>query len=452
MKTVDVGAVLDDGQFSGYQKLLVFATAMTIILDGFDNQVMGGAIPALMRDWHIATRGPFSYVLTAGMVGMMVGGAIGGVLGDKFGRRVALLGSVVSFGILTVLVSMANSIEMLIVLRFLAGLGLGGAMPTATAISSEYVPRIKRPVAVTLTVICVPLGGAFAGWIGGFILPRYGWRVLFAVGGALPLVLAAFLFFVLPESPRYLAGLQERWGELRVLLRKLGHNVSDDTAFVDPHEKSTKRASIGELFVPEFRADTIALFACFLFCFFGAYMGTNWVPSMLDRAKFDVGTASYGLLAWNLGVLVFALIAAFVIPRIGSRFTMLVLAAGAIAGCATLAMMNITPSQVVPVFIMLGITGGLVNATQTTMYALAANVYPTNIRATGVGTTVAFGRIGGVLSPIIGAPVLDAGTTPYFFAIAGTMTVTFIALSSVKRHVPRPVFGTKAAVVHSSAH
>src|SRR5215471_7372757 len=220
MKTVDVGAVLDEGQFGGYQKLLVFATAMTIILDGFDNQVMGAAIPALMKDWHILTNGPFGLVLTAGMVGMMVGGAIGGVLGDKFGRRVALLGSVITFGILTVLVSMANSIEMLMVLRFLAGLGLGGAMPTATAISSEYVPRIKRPVAVTLTVICVPLGGAFAGWIGGFILPRYGWRVLFAVGGALPLVLAALLFFVLPESPRYMAKLQDRWNDLRVLLRK----------------------------------------------------------------------------------------------------------------------------------------------------------------------------------------------------------------------------------------
>src|SRR5215471_5045291 len=245
MKTVDVGAVLDEGQFGGYQKLLVFATAMTIILDGFDNQVMGAAIPALMRDWHIATRGPFSYVLTAGMVGMMVGGAIGGVLGDKFGRRVALLGSVVSFGVLTVLVSMANSIEMLMVLRFLAGLGLGGAMPSATAISSEYVPRRQRPVAVTLTVICVPLGGAFAGWIGGYILPRYGWRGLFGVGGALPLVLGGVLFFVLPESPRYMASLRERWGDLRALLSKLGHDVPEDAAFVDSNEKVTKKASVG---------------------------------------------------------------------------------------------------------------------------------------------------------------------------------------------------------------
>src|SRR5207248_1366867 len=276
---------------------------MTIILDGFDNQVIGGAIPVLMREWH-KTRPEFAYVLTAGMVGMMVGGAIGGIVGDKFGRRNALLGSVIAFGVLTIAVSFANSIPMLILLRFLAGLGLGGAMPSATAIAAEYVPRRKRPVAVTLTVICVPLGGAFAGWIGGYILPRYGWRVLFGVGGALPLLLAAFLFKVLPESPRYLASLQARWGELRTLLGKLGHTVDADAAFVDSHEKATRKAAVGELFVPEFRADTIALLACFLFCFFGAYMGTNWVPSMLDRAKFDVGTASYGLLAWNLGVLV----------------------------------------------------------------------------------------------------------------------------------------------------
>src|SRR5207244_7274411 len=140
----------------------------------------------------------------------MVGGAIGGYLGDKIGRRNALLGSVVTFGILTIGVAFATDVTTLIVLRFLAGLGLGGAMPTATAISSEYVPRRKRPVAVTLTVICVPLGGAFAGWIGGYILPRDGWLGLFGGGRALPLLLAAFLFNVLPGSPRHLGRLPAR--------------------------------------------------------------------------------------------------------------------------------------------------------------------------------------------------------------------------------------------------
>src|SRR5262245_52951445 len=101
MKTLDVGQTLDEGQWGSYQKLLVFATALAIILDGLDNQLFPPAIPALMREWNIASRGPFANVLTSGMVGMMIGGAIGGVVGDRLGRRVALLGSVLAFGLLT---------------------------------------------------------------------------------------------------------------------------------------------------------------------------------------------------------------------------------------------------------------------------------------------------------------------------------------------------------------
>src|SRR5712691_1155205 len=145
MNTIDVGSALDDADWSRYQKLLVFATAMTIILDGLDNQLLGAALPALMREWSLP-RPAFVPVQTAGMLGMMVGGAIGGIVGDRLGRRVALLGSVCAFGILTVL-------------RFFAGLGLGGAMPNAAALSSEYVPRVQRPFAVTLTIVCIPLGG-----------------------------------------------------------------------------------------------------------------------------------------------------------------------------------------------------------------------------------------------------------------------------------------------------
>ena len=158
MNTIDVGSALDDAHWSGYQKLLVFATATTIILDGLDNQLLNAAVPALMREWSLP-RPAFVPVQTSGMIGMMVGGAIGGFIGDRFGRRIALLGSVVSFGILTILVSFAGGVAMLTALRFFAGLGLGGAMPNAAALSSEYVPRRQRPFAVTLTIVCIPLGG-----------------------------------------------------------------------------------------------------------------------------------------------------------------------------------------------------------------------------------------------------------------------------------------------------
>jgi MFS transporter, AAHS family, 4-hydroxybenzoate transporter len=434
MKTIDVGSLLDEGQWSSYQKLLVFVTALTIILDGLDNQLMGAAIPALTREWGLA-RSSFAYVLTSGMIGMMVGGAIGGIAGDRFGRRVALLGSVIAFGVLTVVVSFASTIPALVVLRFLAGLGLGGAMPTAAALSSEYVPLRHRASAVTLTIVCVPLGGMLAGLLGGMILPQFGWRALFLVGGLVPLALAAFLLKVLPESPRFLAGQRRRWPELTALLRRLGHSIERDATFVDSREKAVLRASVADLFQPEYRGDTLALFASFFFCLFGAYLGTNWVPGMLGAARFDVGTASYGLLAWNLGGVVCAILGATIIVRLGSRPTMLAMAAGSVVGCVLLAIMPIGPQSVLSVLAMLALTGGFVNGTQTTMYALAANVYPTAIRATGVGTAVAFGRIGGVLSPNVGAWALDGGASRYFLLVAGTMTMTFLALTSVRRHI-----------------
>jgi AAHS family 4-hydroxybenzoate transporter-like MFS transporter len=436
MTTIDVGATLDEARWSAYQKLLVLATASTIILDGLDNQLLGAAIPALMREWALP-RPAFVPVQTAGMVGMMVGGAIGGVLGDKLGRRIALLGSVVSFGVLTTLVALADGVGTLTVLRFFAGLGLGGAMPNAAALSSEYVPRLQRPFAVTLTVVCIPLGGSLAGFVGGQVLPHFGWRGLFLVGGILPLIISAVLLKVLPESPRFMARFPERWPQLRALLRRLGHAVPDGARFADPSEKSVGRVSARELFIPEFRRDTLGLCGSYFFCLLSVYIGAIWVPSMLTGAGFDVGTASYGLTAFNLGGVVGAIVGAIVIMRLGSRITMLVMAAGAVAGTAVLAMMSIGPQSTFAVLAMLAWTGGLINAVQTTMYALAAHVYPTAVRATGVGTSVAFGRVGGVLSPSVGSWALESGGSARYFGLMGaTMAMAFVALASIRRHIP----------------
>ncbi len=437
MQTVDVGSVLDDGDWGGYQKALVAAAALAIVFDGLDNQVLSGALPAMMRDWHVP-RSALTPALTSGFVGMMFGGFLGGVVGDRLGRRVALLGSLISFGVLTLMVALAGNPLMLSGLRFLAGLGLGAAMPNAATLSSEYVPRRHRPFAVTLTIVCIPLGGSLAGFVGGQILPRFGWHVLFIVCGLLPLMLAAFLLKALPESPRFLARHKARWPELAALLRRLGHNIPDDAVFIDASERAMANTSVSALFEADYLRDTLTLFASFFFCLLTVYMGTNWVPSMLVGSGFDVGTASYGLTAFNVGGVVGAIIGASIIMRVGSRLSMLTMAAGAVAGAVVLTLIPIGPQNAFAVFAMLAWTGGLINAVQTTMYALAAHVYPTSIRATGVGTAVGFGRIGGVLSPSVGQWALDSGgASAYFRMIAATMTVAFVALAAVKRHIPR---------------
>jgi AAHS family 4-hydroxybenzoate transporter-like MFS transporter len=432
----DVGALLDEGGWSGYQKLLVAATALTIIFDGLDNQLLSAAIPAMMAEWSLP-RSAFASVLAAALVGMMVGGFLGGYIGDRVGRRVALLASVASFGGLTLVASLATDIGTLTALRFFAGLGFGGAMPNAAALASEYVPLGRRPLAVTVTIVCIPLGGTLAGVLGALILPVFGWRALFFIGGVLPLLLAMLLWRLLPESPRYLARQRARWPELAAILRRCGHPVGAEAEFVDSRERAIDRASVGALLAPEFRRDTLAIGAAFFFCLLSVYMAVTWVPSLLTGAGFDVALANYGLTAFNLGGVVGALGGAMVFSRLGSRVPMLAMTAGAIAGCLFLAGTSIDQQSTTVVLTMLAWTGGLINAVQTTMYALAAHLYPAGIRATGVGTAVAVGRIGGVVSPYAGAWALESGPSTMFALIAGTLSAVFAALAAVRNHIPQ---------------
>jgi len=239
-QALDPGRLIDEGAWSTYQKLLIFGTAMTIIVDGLDNQLLPNAVPALIREWGVQ-RSAFTTALAIGPFGMMIGGLLGGLAGDRFGRRPTLIGCVAVFGALTCVMAFVNSVATLSILRFLAGIGLGGAMPNAATLASEYVPMRQRPLAVTSTIVCIPLGGALAGELAAFVIPRNGWRALFLVGGALALVISAVLWQVIPESPKFLARHRERWSELVRLLRRSGHDVAPDASFSVPSEIQSPR-------------------------------------------------------------------------------------------------------------------------------------------------------------------------------------------------------------------
>jgi MFS transporter, AAHS family, 4-hydroxybenzoate transporter len=441
MKTVDIASVLDEGRWSAYQKLLVAGTALAIILDGMDNQLLGNVIPALMKEWSLP-RAPFTTVLALGPLGMILGGTAGGVLGDRIGRRTALVCSVLAFAVPTLAIATVDGVAMLGVFRFLAGLGLGGAMPNAAALASEYVPRKQRPFAVTLTIVCIPLGGTLAALLAGQVLPRYGWRALFVIGGLLPLLVAFALFKLLPESPQFLAIRRERWPELVALLRRFGQEVSAESTFVVPSAAvaSVKsRGSIRDLFAPALRRDTVGLSAAFFFCLLANYIGFNWIVAMLIGAGFTQVDASSALAAFNFGGVGGAVLGALVIQRLGSRITLMGMSAIAVASALAMTAMPLAPPMSAGIIAMFALTGGLLNAVQTTMYAVAAHVYPTDIRGTGVGTAVAVGRIGNVVASYVGAFALDRGGAPAFFAAwALAMAVVFASLALVRRHIPRP--------------
>ena len=489
MKTVDVGRVLDEGRWTGYQKLLIFGTALTIILDGIDNQLLPNAIPTLMQDWG-RPRGDFIGALAWGPFGMMIGGLLGGFLGDRLGRRTALLASILTFAALTLTIAFvpAGDVAMLGLLRFLAGVGLGGAMPNAATLSSEYVPRKQRPFAVTMTIICIPLGGVVAAEMAARIIPDYGWRALFQVGGVVPLFLAAVLWKVLPESPRYLAARRERWPELTRALRKMGHDVPDDVVYADTAASTAPTKSGNAIyyvlgvagimalwqlgyvqgtallasaivvslillglsvreFSPTLRIDTAGLFGSFFFCLMVNYVIIQLLVVLMTQiGGFPPPQANRALSISNIGGVVGALAGALIIQQFGSRITMLGMSAIAIVTSLALTTIPLNPTNALILLVLIGVTGALLNGVQTTMYALATNVYPTEIRGTGVGAAVAVGRIGNVLAVYVGNYAINVGQARgYFLSLAILMALVLVSLAVVRRHIPKVEQGRQFA-------
>ncbi len=435
---MDVGSLLDHGSWTPYQQALVFLTALAIIFDGVDNQLLAISIPTIMKEWAVQ-RAAFAPVLAVGLFGMMLGGAMAGIAGDRLGRKTALISSVCVFALMTISASFVHGLMTLGILRFVSGVGLGGALPNAAALASEFVPRRHRPFAVTLAIVCVPLGGTLAGSVAIQILPTMGWRALFVIGGTLPLAVALVLALNLPESPRFLVRRRQRWPELERSLQRMGHRLSSGAVFVDRTEKPVSGATARELFTADFRRDTVSLWIAFFSCLLAVYLGLNWVPSMLTGAGLNPTIGSAGITAFNLGGVAGAIAGALAFARLGSKPTMLTMAAGAIFGAMVMRSMVIGPqSSTTTIIVWLGITGGLINAVQTTMYALAAQVYPTTIRATGVGSAMSVGRTGAVLSTYAGAWALGSGGSSFFFTlIAGSMVVCFGALAALRRHIAR---------------
>jgi len=438
-KTVDIGRVLDDGPFTTFQKIIVLLAALSIIVDGFDSQLIGFAIPVLIKEWGIA-RNAFAPVVAAGLIGMGIGSACAGLFADRFGRRWAVIGSVLVFGVATCAISVAPNLVVIAALRFIAGLGIGGALPTSTTLTAEYTPARVRTIAVTVTILCVPLGGMVAGLFASVILPSYGWRALFLTGGVLPLMLAVLLLFALPESPRFLSRRPHRWAELAALLGRMSRPVAKDASFTDTRERdSEKHVGFTALFKDGRALDTVAIWCAFFMCLLAVYAAFSWLPTMLANEGLSMQFAGYGLTAYNLGGAIGALACAVTIARFGSRWPLIICCSGAAASAWLL--LTVDVSRHVSVLMFGLFTHGLfVNAVQSTMYALCAYVYPTGVRATGTASALAFGRIGAIVSAFAGAAVITAGgASSYLVMLGAAMTVVMIALALVRRHIPSAI-------------
>ena len=434
--SIDVGRLLDEGPYTRFQIAVVILAALSIVMDGFDGQLIGFAIPLIIKEWGI-TRGAFAPAVAAGLVGMGIGSACSGLFADRFGRRWAVVGSVLLFGAATCAIGLAPDVVTIAALRFIAGLGIGGALPSSTTVTAEFTPLRRRTLAVTATIVCVPLGGMLAGLFASVVLPLYGWRGLFFIGGSFPMILGLVLLLALPESPRFLVRRPNRWPELRHLLAKMHRPSETSDVFSDQIEqKAEEHKGFTALFDKAFARDTLAIWCAFFMCLLTVYSAFSWLPTMLNSEGLDVALASSGLTAYNLGGVFGALCCAVAISRFGSRWPLLVCCLGA-SGSAFLLQQFSVKEHAILLIGGFAVHGLFVNAVQSTMYALCAYVYPTAVRATGTASALAFGRLGAILSAFAGAAVITAGgARAYLLMLGSAMLLVFVALSMVRRHIP----------------
>jgi AAHS family 4-hydroxybenzoate transporter-like MFS transporter len=434
---VDIAPLLDTGRWTGYQKFVTALSALAIIFDGFDIQILGFAVPSLMTEWGLG-RAAFGPVLALGLAGMAVGSPLAGYWGDRIGRRPALIGCLIVFGLATLATSFVNSVVGLGILRFITGLGTGGALPNASALVAEFAPLRRRSLAVNLTIVCVPLGGMLGGLIAAQVLPTAGWRALYQIGGVAPLAFAALLWLSLPESPRFLVQNRRNWPTLEGVLKRMGRPVAQGSRFEDAGERHVAdRAPIRALLGPNHLRDTAGLWIAFLFCLGSIYLIFGWLPALLSSQGVNVAAASRALAIFNLGGVIGVFMWAALITSFGSRGPLL---AGALAAAGSALLILLVPATAgglsTLMLAAIALNGLLANAVQTAMYALAAHVYPTAIRASGVAYAAGIGRVGGIFASVFGATIIGMGVGAYWGFVAVSLLIACGGLALVRRHFP----------------
>lgn len=435
---VDVAMAVDTAPVGSVVLLVTLLTSLAYVFDGFDIQVIAFAAPRLLVEWGL-TRADLVPVLAAGLVGMGAGAMVFGPAGDRFGRRRALVACLLVIALGSFGSSLATGIGELAAWRLFTGLGLGGALPNATAVMAEFAAARLRGMLVASTVVGVPVGGLAGSALAAAVVPAFGWRAIFQIGAALPAALALVMVFALPESPRYLVTQRHRWGELvRLMNRICGAGTFDGTERWRISGERSERVGIGGLLAPELRRDTLAIWLVFASNLFCVYSLFNWTPTVLTAAGLPLADALRGSLFFNLGGVAGSIGGGWAMARFGSRPVLVVLAILAVAGTLCVGLAPMGPGRpLAAVFALMAVSGIGINGIQVQMYTVAASAYPTPLRATGVGWALGVGRMGGVLSSFSGSVLLGlgAGVAPFFAGVASVLLLTLVAILLLRAHL-----------------
>jgi MFS transporter, AAHS family, 4-hydroxybenzoate transporter len=399
---VRVSHLLDERGISGFHIQLIFWSALIALFDGYDIAAISLAAPHLVRDWHLE-RSALGPVLSASLVGILFGSMLFGWIGDRFGRKKALIGCLLLFGVFTWIAAHATNLTEMTWLRFVAGLGIGGVIPNMIAVNIESAPRRMRGTLALIATGLVPIGGALPGFVSAMWVPQHGWPILFYIGGIAPLVIAALAFFWMPESIKYMTLHEGHRDNLVKLVQRLspGYVIPEGARFVVEDEKQFPTSNPKYLFRDGLALITPLLWLLFALNLMGYFFLLSWTPTLLTAAKLPPATAALSVALLQIGgtvgslalirwlnryqFLAISILFVIAVPVVGSLGY---IGAGSTKGVLLAACF-------VAGFCVLGIQSGINVA--------GALVYPTSLRANGSGWELGVGRVGSIIGPLLGA-------------------------------------------------
>jgi AAHS family 4-hydroxybenzoate transporter-like MFS transporter len=438
--TVDINTVIERQKGGGFPAALILAMAAMMLTEGYDLGAMAFAAPALSRAWHLG-HGALGPVFGAFVFGTMIGAFALGYLGDVIGRkRTIVIGSFV-LSAFTLAASRATELDHLLILRFLAGIGIGGVVPNAIAYMTEFAPKRRRATWVTLMYTGYTIGGGVGGLVSAWLVPRFGWQIVFVIGGIAPLVTGLMLWVSVPESIRFLTLKGDRNDEVARIVKRLAPDlaIAPQTRFVIGRElqgagRSRQNASLKLLFTGRLRALTPVLWAVYIANSMALFFLISWLPMLIESVGLPPQRAALVSAMFQVGGTLGGLaLMRFVDTRGAVIITVLPL-----VGTPLVALLGVgmpEPMLIAAVFLI----GFAVVGTQFGLNAVAALVYPTALRAKGTGAAVGIQKIGAISGPMIGGMLLSAHLPVQQLFYLGAVPVALVAvLAFVLGRLHRP--------------
>ncbi|MQR00215.1 MFS transporter [Glaciimonas soli] len=425
---IDVGDIIERQHIGRFAIKLIVVLGLMMMTEGYDLGALAFAAPAVGRAWHLG-RGALGPVFGAFVFGTMVGALVLGYAGDLRGRKWAMLIGTLTLGCFTLATVWSTNLEQMLILRFCAGVGIGGVVPNAIAYITEFAPKRWRASWVTLMYTGYTIGTGLGGFVAAGLIPSFGWEIVFVIGGIAPLLMGGVFALSVPESIRFLA-LKGRQRDVvaRMVTRLLpGTLVDSGSRFVVGEEVGAERssASFSALLSGRLRLLTPILWLVYIANSMALFFLISWLPYLIEATGIASGRAALISTLFSLGGMSGGLALMRFIDRRGAA----VITVLPLIGTPIVALLGSGMPDVLLIAAVFA-TGFCVTGAQFGLNAVAAMIYPTALRAKGVGTAVGIQKIGAIAGPVIGGMLL-ARHLPvrelFYFGAIPVLSVTLLS-------------------------